>query len=176
MEEAALLQLETDLLHENDKVDLAEFELVAIGLADDSDMEEFLDTFYPAQAATPVATPVVMEDTEDMLVTAKLVSTMAGIAGEVGLDSEALPTGHVNVGGASSSSHGPAPAAQTLSLDEELATLGIKEPSGYIYNATRSVLRIQVGKPNKRSTTITCYKHTGCSLLVDVFGNLLEHI
>jgi hypothetical protein len=37
--------------------------------------------------------------------------------------------------------------------------------AGYVYDGMRSVLRIQRGKP-KNSVTVTCYRHSGCHLLL----------
>lgn len=61
---------------------------------------------------------------------------------------------------ASSSDAIVAPPAPWASL------VGPSPASGYVYDAGRSIARIQRGKPLKR-VTITCYRHPGCSVLVN---------
>ena len=71
--------------------------------------------------------------------------------------------------GSASSSAAPAPPAPAGGSGDDDAPwneLSEVSPLGYVYDKTpRSVLRVQRGKPS-RSTTINCYRHPSCRLLL----------
>ena len=59
----------------------------------------------------------------------------------------------------------PPPALDPPAEEQPWQRLGDPSQMGYCYLDGRSVLRIQRGKP-KNSCTVTCYRHSGCHLLL----------
>lgn len=103
-------------------------------------------------------------DSETM---ALLTQQATHIIDSMGLDDE--PEGAAHSGGAASSSSSappmPAPMPAQDAAPDPIDRLSGPSASGYVYDGTRCVMRIQRGKP-ARSVTISCYSHARCTMLL----------
>lgn len=130
--------------------------------------DEMWDTYHGGSAAAattlqPADTQVEAQEPDPETMEAVIAETEA-VADNVGLAGEdAAECGRASSSGDAGSAHVHAETVSPPSHPSD--SLSDPSPMGYIYEACRSVMRIQRGKPSG-SVTVNCYRHPGCHLLL----------